>query len=94
MTDDASDRLQAALPQETAARVQSLRLAEGRVTIVLDASGLDARARAGLESSVREALESVPDIAEVRVALMADKGAGQAGQTKPVQKIVAVGSGK
>ncbi|MCJ2186913.1 Mrp/NBP35 family ATP-binding protein [Novosphingobium beihaiensis] len=93
MTNDASDHLKTFLAPEAAARVQSLRLADGRVTIVLDASGLDARARAGLETSVTSALEAVQGVSEVRVALMADKPDG-AGAVKAAPRIIAVGSGK
>ncbi len=85
MTRDAADRLKDLLPPEAAARLQSLRLADGRATVVLDASGLGAGARAALEAGVSAALGRAPDVAEVRVAMMADKVA---------QRIVAVGSGK
>ncbi|MCJ2178324.1 Mrp/NBP35 family ATP-binding protein [Novosphingobium album (ex Hu et al. 2023)] len=93
MTQDASDRLKTLLAPQEAARVQSLRLADGRVTIVLDASGMDARARAGVEASVKKTLEAASGVSEVRVALMADK-ADAAESAKPMQRIVAVGSGK
>ncbi|MCT2401105.1 Mrp/NBP35 family ATP-binding protein [Novosphingobium mangrovi (ex Huang et al. 2023)] len=85
MTSDAADRLKSLLPDQAVARLQSLRLADGRATLVLDATGLSAPARDGLEASVKSALEGAPGVAEVRVAMMADKA---------VQKIVAVGSGK
>ncbi|WP_067735044.1 Mrp/NBP35 family ATP-binding protein [Novosphingobium naphthalenivorans] len=98
MTNDASDRLKALLAPEEAARVQSLRLADGRVTIVLDAAGMDARARTMLEASVTQALQAASGVSEVRVALMADKAdadkAGAPQGAKPVQRIIAVGSGK
>ena len=84
-----SDDLKALLRPEAAARVQSLRAADGRATLVLDATGLDAAARAGLEAHVRDALGG--KVAEVRVAMMADK-------TEPAPpkgpRIIAVGSGK
>ncbi|WP_285020154.1 Mrp/NBP35 family ATP-binding protein [Novosphingobium sp. fls2-241-R2A-195] len=84
-----SDDLKALLQPEAAARVQSLRAADGRATLVLDATGLDAPARAGLEAHVRDALGG--KVAEVRVAMMADK-------TEPAPpkgpRIIAVGSGK
>lgn len=82
MNDEA---LTARLPASIAARVISLKQVEGRVTVVLDASGLGADARAGLEAAAKDALEQVPGVSEVRVALMADR---------PQRRIVAIGSGK
>ena len=85
MTEDTADRLRALLPPEAAARIQSLRLSSGRATLVLDATGLAAPVREGLETTARQALAGAPGVDEVRVAMMADKR---------VQRIVAVGSGK
>ncbi|MCJ2181757.1 Mrp/NBP35 family ATP-binding protein [Novosphingobium sp. 1949] len=82
--------LRALLPREAAARLQSLRLSDGVATLVLDASGLGAAERAGLEIGARKALERESDIAEVRVALMAERD----GPAKPAPRILAVGSGK
>ncbi len=73
------------LPASIAARVISLKQTEGRVTLLLDAAGLAADARAGLEAAVKDVLAEAPDVAEVRVAMMADR---------PQRRIVAVGSGK
>ncbi|MFT4057352.1 MAG: Mrp/NBP35 family ATP-binding protein [Novosphingobium sp.] len=88
-----SDDLKALLQPEAAARVQSLRVADGRATLVLDATGLDAAARAGMEALVRDALGG--KVAEVRVAMMADKIAERAEPTPPKgPRIIAVGSGK
>jgi len=81
--------LKARLPQAVAARVQSLKLREGRVTAILGGAGLDAAAREALEAAVTEVLGASEGVDEVRVAIMADKPAAPAG---PV--IVAVGSGK
>ncbi|KHK92496.1 Mrp/NBP35 family ATP-binding protein [Novosphingobium malaysiense] len=95
MTSDAGDRLKTLLPESAAARLQSLRLSEGRATLVLDATGLAAGDREAMEASVRQALAGDEAVAEVRVAMMADKSAAAAPE-KPavVQKIIAVGSGK
>jgi ATP-binding protein involved in chromosome partitioning len=82
---DRSEELRAALPPHAQARLQSLKLADGRVLAVLDASGLNGAARAALEDEVKAALGAAAGIAEVRVALMADK---------PHRRIIAVGSGK
>ncbi len=80
--------LTARLPQPVAARVQSLKRTDGRVTAILDGSGLGAAERDALETAVKDVLGAAPDVAEVRVAIMADKPV----RSGPV--IVAVGSGK
>ena len=82
---DRSEELRAALPPHVQARLQSLKFADGRALAVLDAGGLDGTARAALEDAVKAALGPLPGVAEVRVALMADK---------PRRRIIAVGSGK
>lgn len=82
---DPTDTLRAALPPLVQTRLQSLRLADGRAIVVLDAGGLDALERERLEAAVKEALAGQAGVAEVRVALMADK---------PRRTIIAVGSGK
>ena len=82
MTDE---ELKARLPDAIAARVQSLKMREGAVTAILDASGLDASARGDLEAAVKDLLGMADGVAEVRVAMMADR---------PRRAIVAVGSGK
>lgn len=79
------------LPQAVAARVQSLKWNAGRVTAILDGSGLASRERDALEAAVTEVLGASDDVAEVRVAIMADRSAAAA-PSEPV--IVAVGSGK
>ena len=78
-------RLRMALPTSLAARLQSLRLADGIATVVLGAGGLDKPGRAELEAAVKAALSSQSGVSEVRVAMTADK---------PRRRIVAVGSGK
>ncbi|MBX9643164.1 MAG: Mrp/NBP35 family ATP-binding protein [Novosphingobium sp.] len=82
---DPTETLRAALPPLAESRLQSLRLADGRAIVVLDAGGLDAAGRAQIEAEVKEALAGQPGVSEVRVALMADK---------PRRTIIAVGSGK
>ena len=93
--DDAA--LRALLPGDAAQRLSSLRLVDGVATLVLDASGLDARQRAALETGVTKALMRENDITEVRVAMTADReGGAQAGSpAEPAMpRIIAVGSGK
>lgn len=89
MSSEPADLLKARLPAQVLERLASLRLADGRVTLVLDASGLDAAARTALEAEAQSALAQAPDITEVRVAMTADKAAPPA---KP--RIIAVASGK
>lgn len=73
------------LPDSVAARVRSLKQSDGRVIVVLDATGLTADSREGLEAAVKDLLALQPGVREVRVAMMADK---------PQRTIIAVGSGK
>ena len=79
------DAWKAALPNEVADRVGSALFADGRATVVLDATGWDAAERKAGEAAVRDVLSERPDIDEVRVALTAQK-------TR--QRILAVASGK
>ncbi len=80
-----SEALKQHLPAEARTRVQSLRLADGAATVVLEGSGLDGSAAAALEAAVKAALLAQPGVSEARVAIMADK---------PQRRIIAVGSGK
>jgi ATP-binding protein involved in chromosome partitioning len=66
-------------------RLSMARVKEGVATIVVDAGGLGAEQRAELERAVRAALVAVPGIADVRVAMTAEKA---------TRTIIAVGSGK
>ncbi|MBS0254207.1 MAG: Mrp/NBP35 family ATP-binding protein [Proteobacteria bacterium] len=88
-SDSTADALKARLPGELSARVQSLRVAGGVATLVLDAGGLSEGERAALEGAARAALAGAEGVTEVRVAMMADRAATPA---SPV--IIAVGSGK
>ncbi|WP_374408767.1 Mrp/NBP35 family ATP-binding protein [Pelagerythrobacter sp.] len=82
MTDE---ELKARLPDALSARVQSLKARDGVATAILDASGLDASARADLEAAVKDVLGMAEGVSDVRVAMMADR---------PQRRIVAIGSGK
>ena len=82
MTDE---ELTARLPDAIAARVQSLQARDGAVTVILDASGLDAAARGDIEAAVKDLIGMAEGVSEVRVAMMADR---------PQRRIIAVGSGK
>ncbi|WP_395391134.1 Mrp/NBP35 family ATP-binding protein [Novosphingobium sp. BL-8A] len=80
-----ADRLKSLLPPDLADRVRSLRLTDGRAVVVLDGTGLSVQQQTAVEPAVRAALEGAEGVAEVHVAVMADK---------PRQHILAVGSGK
>lgn len=75
--------LERLLSEPARARLQSIRLADGVATLVLDVAGLDRLGRDKLDLAVKDALRG--QVAEVRVAMVADK---------PRRRIVAVGSGK
>ena len=85
MSSDRNEELKSALPPLAASRLQSLRLADGIATLVLDVAGLDRLARDKLEITVKGALQGEPDVSEVRVAMTADK---------PRRHLIAIGSGK
>ena len=82
---EATESLSKLLPPLAAARLQSLRLIDGRAVVVLDAAGLDQSERERLETAVSEALNGQTGVTEVRVAMVADKVR---------RRIIAVGSGK
>jgi ATP-binding protein involved in chromosome partitioning len=73
------------LPPHIAPRIRSVRLTDGVATLVADASGLGRAEAAELQREREQAVGAIAGVAEVRVALMADKVRRQ---------IVVVGSGK
>ena len=79
------DRLAPLDSSPDSGRIRSRRLAGSVATIVADASGLDAKDRAGLEERLKAAALAIPDIQDVRVALTA---------ARPDRIMIAVGSGK
>ena len=74
-----------ALEEAAGARLQSVRVADGVATLVLEVHGLDRLERDRLEISVRDALRPLSVVREVRIAMTADK---------PKRHVIAVGSGK
>ena len=70
---------------DLAGRVSAPRLKDGVASMVLDVTGLDAAGRAELERRIRAALVALPEIAEIRLAMHAEKAK---------RTIVAIGSGK
>lgn len=85
MNGEAEDRLKALLPPLAASRFQSLRTDGGKVTVILDVTGMDGLERDRLEIAVKDAMRGAEGISEVQVAMMADKVKRQ---------IIAIGSGK
>ena len=85
MSEEMSKELEKRLPDLARARLQSLRLADGVATLVLDVTGFDGLERDRLEIAVKDALRDAPGVTEVRVAMMGEKRA---------RSIIAVGSGK
>jgi ATP-binding protein involved in chromosome partitioning len=83
--DAAEAALIAALPDLARTRLQSLRLRDGIATVVLDVAGFDAVERTRLEDAVKAALGGQAGVADVRVAMTADR---------TQRLIIAVGSGK
>jgi ATP-binding protein involved in chromosome partitioning len=61
------------------------RFADGRASLILDVTGLDAAARDALKAEVERMLLAVPGVTEARVALTAEKSG---------RRIIAVASGK
>ncbi len=89
MSSGEHEDLKAKLPPLAQNRLQSLRLADGVATLVLDVAGLDALERDRLEVAVKGALREAEGVSEVRVAMVADRSSPGSSR-----KIVAVGSGK
>ena len=74
-----------ALAEAAGPRLQSVRMASGVATLVLEVHGLDRLERDRLEMAVRGALRPLAAVREVRLAMTADK---------PKRHVIAVGSGK
>ena len=66
-------------------RIANLRVDEGRASLVVDASGLDAPARSALEGELRAAALRVPGVSDVRIVLTTEKRE---------RTLIAIGSGK
>jgi len=78
-------RIRDALPVEIRGRIRSARIVDNRAVVVAEAGDLGAKAREELEGLITSALADLPDVAESRVALIADRRR---------RMIIAVGSGK
>jgi ATP-binding protein involved in chromosome partitioning len=92
---DESDPILAALTQITdpagggdlvaAGRIAMARLKDGKATIMVEATGLSAEQRAGLERRVRAAMIGIPGVSDTQIAMTAER---------LERTIIAVASGK
>jgi ATP-binding protein involved in chromosome partitioning len=69
----------------TAKRATAPRFSEGRASLILDVTGLDPAQRDALDKAVHQALEAVPGVTDIRVAMTSEKVG---------KRLIAVGSGK
>ena len=77
--------IRGALPIEIHGRLRSARIIDDRAVVVAEAGDLGTKAREELEKLIESALSELDEVAEVRVALIADRRR---------RMIIAVGSGK
>ncbi len=66
-------------------RVAAPRLTDGKLSLVLDVSGLSPAQRDALDKEVHQALEALPGLAEIRVGMTSERSG---------RRIIAVASGK
>jgi ATP-binding protein involved in chromosome partitioning len=69
----------------TSQRISAPRFTEGRVSIILDVTGLSLGQREALDLAVRQAIEPLPGVTDIRIAMTAQKVG---------RRLVAVASGK
>ncbi len=69
----------------SAKRISAPRLSEGRVSLILNVTGLSSAQRDALEVAVRAAIEPLPGVTDIRIAMTAEKVG---------RRLIAVGSGK
>lgn len=69
----------------SAKRVSAPRFSEGRVSLILDVTGLSAQQRDALDKNVRAAIAGLPGVTDIRIAMTAEKIG---------RRLIAVGSGK
>jgi ATP-binding protein involved in chromosome partitioning len=90
MPGDDLQALRSRLPEEIAKRLISLRIVQERTMVVLDASGLATAEREALEADTRAVLAEEPGLAELHIAMTAERGQEAARR----RRIIAVASGK
>ena len=69
----------------SARRISAPRLSEGRVSMILDVTGLSGPERDALDRAVHVAIENLPGITDIRIAMTSEKVG---------RRLIAVGSGK
>jgi ATP-binding protein involved in chromosome partitioning len=69
----------------SAKRISAPRLSEGRVSLILDVTGLSSGQRDALDKDVRAAIAAIPGVTDIRIAMTAEKVR---------RRLIAVGSGK
>ena len=69
----------------SAKRISAPRLSGGRVSLILDVTGLSLAKRDALEGAVRAVIEPLPGVTDIRIAMTAEKVG---------RRLIAVGSGK
>ncbi len=69
----------------SAKRISAPRLSEGRVSIILDVTGLSGPERDALDRAVHAAIENLPGVTDIRIAMTSEKVG---------RRLIAVGSGK
>ena len=69
-----------------AGRITMTRLKEGKAVIMIEATGLCAEQRAGLERQVRAAMIGVPGVAETQIAMTAEQALnGRSSRSAPAR---------
>lgn len=79
------NRLQAAISKIVGGRAAAPRLTDGRVSLILDVTGLDVKTRNAMVDATTKALLALPEVNDVRIAMTS---------AKHERRIIAVGSGK
>ena len=69
----------------SARRISAPRLSEGRVSMILDVTGLSGPERDALDRAVHAAIENLPGVTDIRIAMTSEKVG---------RRLIAVGSGK
>jgi ATP-binding protein involved in chromosome partitioning len=69
----------------SAKRISAPRFSEGRVSLILDVTGLGGAQRDALDKAVRTAIGALPGVTDIRIAMTAEKVG---------RRLIAVGSGK
>jgi ATP-binding protein involved in chromosome partitioning len=69
----------------SAKRISAPRLSEGRVSLILDVTGLSSGQRDAVDKDVRAAIAAIPGVTDIRIAMTAEKVG---------RRLIAVGSGK